>query len=518
MRYTINDQAPSYYSVEDITFNFATMRTDTATCHLGKNWDENAPNFFGQWVEIKGEGTRIFYGVARTLSRNASPTDQHLSVVVDGPWQYLEDTIYSELYTYADGEYLYTSRVTLGGRTLTDQVVRILQTQSQIIDISGIDLPNINMPEEEVVDLSTAEVLRRALRWAPGCIVYFNYERTGGPGFEKPKINILQRGSSTLNVRNVKTGDHQGLQSFVLKEDAYPSIGGVRIRYELPVTKVDAETGEEESSIELVDTDDGGNFRTNRSHDISKTVRLSGRRIDTTYKYTLVSSCGNHNADYYMLSDENLYNYCASQFNDHPGWPYADVSRYVFSWGWGPITDTNRTDATKLIFFAQEDELPEYNLRYSDDFRDGIQLWRWDITVGYNRPAAGGSWYKQFKVYGFDAYNRQGNVNRYGQTIQNTLKVYDEDTETPPSGAAGQYYNTLQEHRYKGRITFLGKSGWFFNGWTNYLSIRNQSNTEIAQGQIQSINIKGFNDLATVQIGTPDHLDFSSIMRLARIS
>ncbi|NCC52713.1 MAG: hypothetical protein EOM20_16045 [Spartobacteria bacterium] len=519
MSFTINDQPLSYYGIADIVFDFATMRADTATCLLSKNWDENGPSFLGQWVEIKRYGTRVFYGLARNFIRNASTTDQHLSIVVNGPWQNMEDGTYVEQYTYADGETRYTSRVILGGRTLTDQVVRILQTQSGLCTISGIDLPNITLPEEEVVDISIADALRRVLRWAPGCIVYFNYERTSGFGTNLARINVRKRWSATLNLRTVKTGGADGLYSFSVTEDKFPSISGVQINYELPVVKVDDTTGEEQSTYAIVATDTGGTYRRNSSHSISKTVKLAGKRTDTTYKYTLTSSAGNKNADYYLLNDQNLYNYCASQFVNHPNWDYADVSRYMMIWSWGSMTGHYRDDASKIIWLGQNDVLPNENLRFSsDDFSDGIVLWNYNILVGWENIITHDYWYKDFIAYAFDTYNRQGNINRYGQTIQNEVQVYDEDTETPPTGAAAQFYNDLQDHKYSGRVTFTGKSSWFFNGWTNYLSLRTPSNVEKAHGQIQSINIKAANDFTTVQFGVPAHLDFSSLLRLARIT
>ena len=301
--YTIDGVDTSTYGVKNIRFNFATCRTGTATLELSKNWDESpASQLLGYWIEIERSGTRIFYGLCTDIQRRGTASAQSLNAIISDSWWGFEGTIYSEDYTYADGQTESTSRVILGGRSLTDQVIRILNYMGSWCTISGIDLPAINMPEEEVVDITVADALRKCLRWSPGALVYFNFD-----GWGMPKINIRQRWSSTLNLRNCKVGADR-ISELDLKEVQYPSVQGVRIRYERPVIQIDDTTGEQKETYELVSTDQYPASISGNMYLTQKTHKL--RALDTiksTQEWTFFSSFGDCGMDCYLSSPRSNF-------------------------------------------------------------------------------------------------------------------------------------------------------------------------------------------------------------------
>lgn len=127
-----------------------------------------------------------FRGVVITLPRSGSPRAEHVEIVAQDAWWYLEQIVFEQDWAvYASGAVTSASkaRCILGrdadGNIQTNgQVIReVLQwaiDSGAPIAIGTIDL-DAQIPADEVQDLTCSQVIQRMIRWAPDCVCYWTY-------------------------------------------------------------------------------------------------------------------------------------------------------------------------------------------------------------------------------------------------------------------------------------------------------------------------------------------------------
>ena len=203
-------------------------------------------------------------------------------------------------------------------------------------------------------------------------------------------------------------------------------------------------------------------------------------------------------------------------YSDSPSWPETDTDMTVGPHPITPLSDVpGAFNSEQLIWMGGDDELPPTSLWWAPDFTSGVPVWTMTFPMRARRISTGEVWEKIITVRLCDALEPDG-TSKWGKLVTRETETIDVDPEMPPANLARTLYNQMQEHKHSGRVSFAGKSSWFFNGWTNYLSIRNASNSEVAQGPIQSIDIDAFTDVTNIQIGPASHLGFTDLMKLAQ--
>lgn len=153
-----------------------------------------------------------FRGVVRSTPASADPGGEQIEYVVEGPWQWLQripflqnfkapddpDDTASALITYLRGRAILAQnddgdKVQLG-EFLNDVLDYAIAAQAGVMqraDFSAVTGLQITIPWDEVVDLSCAEVISRALQWVPDAVCWWDY--TTNP----PTLQINRRGALT---------------------------------------------------------------------------------------------------------------------------------------------------------------------------------------------------------------------------------------------------------------------------------------------------------------------------------
>ena len=147
-----------------------------------------------------------FVGTCVKTPRMGRPNAEGMDYEFQGPWYALANVVYQQNWTMFDGSTQVTtpqSRVNL----FTNVEGALMKTDAQITDAltwalgstalfqAGSLMTGIYVPTEQGTDLTVAEVIKRALRWHPDAVTWFDY--TVAP----PKLNIGLR--STLTALNL---------------------------------------------------------------------------------------------------------------------------------------------------------------------------------------------------------------------------------------------------------------------------------------------------------------------------
>ncbi len=224
--YTINGVAPGTFGIKNVNISINNQDVDVASLHFAADYIAALNSAFneGQYVSIAVDGTRIFYGRCRAPRIVGAPGSEGQIVDVVGPWQDFQDIMWApQVADPLTGFQYKTGRHWYGGASLTTTISVTLQ--AAILDgaqcqLGTIDLPAINIPRADVVDVSIASIVQSALRWLPGAIVYFDYSVT------PPRVHCLKADSTLLTTISAP-GDSA---EYKPRSDLVPS--GIRIAYE----------------------------------------------------------------------------------------------------------------------------------------------------------------------------------------------------------------------------------------------------------------------------------------------
>ncbi|MGA2052938.1 MAG: hypothetical protein ABSH19_06480, partial [Opitutales bacterium] len=136
-----------------------------------------------------------FVGTCTRTPRSGRPSAEGMDYKFEGPWYWLVNIVYQQNWTMFAGSTQVTapqSRVnlfTLITGALMTTAAQITDALTWAIDSGAVltagSLPTgVYVPSEQGVDLTCAEVIKRALRWHPDALTWFDYTTT------PPTLNI----------------------------------------------------------------------------------------------------------------------------------------------------------------------------------------------------------------------------------------------------------------------------------------------------------------------------------------
>lgn len=175
----------------------SSQAVDQVTFLVATGFDVEEPFAADSEITIQKDGVGWFVGRVVGLRRDASGSAESIRYDVAGPWWYLDRAVYQQIWRWYDGSPYTKSHAILNQ---TDQG-HPLGTRGQIIEVlqlvsdratsafgsapfqwDGGAIPDINIPSDEVRDLTCAEVVRKQLRWMPDAVTWFDYS-TSPPTF-----------------------------------------------------------------------------------------------------------------------------------------------------------------------------------------------------------------------------------------------------------------------------------------------------------------------------------------------
>jgi hypothetical protein len=195
-----------------------------------------APLFapYGPWVTLYRDrtqnsdgsfsaGTTWFQGLVTQVPRAGAPDAESMFYKVSGPWWYLQHRVFQQPYqniflgytvpgdpnsapVYGNGysSHLFLNQGLSGTallKTTTGQQITeaLFWALKPFIEASatppfqvGAVTPNLDVPIDEVRDITCAEVIHKMLRWSPDAVTWFDY--TTSP----PTFNCKRRAELTL--------------------------------------------------------------------------------------------------------------------------------------------------------------------------------------------------------------------------------------------------------------------------------------------------------------------------------
>ena len=218
MDWKINDITFAVSGLTNVSRERFNMATDRMTFEAaGRGIDEALLFTFDQIVEVKRDGKPFFYGKAGRTPINGVPNSEGHAYEILGPWDQLERLTFMQRWKSGSwvgdswvSEMRYKSRCVLG-QSESGDAISLGEVISSVISyamVCGVKISigtidnGPNIPWEEVVDLSCAEVIRRMARWVPGSVGYFDYSST------VPAFNFVSISSSkavTLSVSDLSS-------------------------------------------------------------------------------------------------------------------------------------------------------------------------------------------------------------------------------------------------------------------------------------------------------------------------
>lgn len=180
----------------------SSQAADVVTFALEAPYDAEIP-FAADDEILVLKGTEIWFaGRVTSIRPSATGRDESIQIEVSGPWWYLERSVYEQVWRWYDGSPYVKGHAILNQ---TDQG-HPLGTRGQIIDAltvvrdraqarygaapfqwQGGTIPDIQIPSDEVRDITCAEVIRKQLRWLPDAVTWFDYS------VKPPMLRIARR-------------------------------------------------------------------------------------------------------------------------------------------------------------------------------------------------------------------------------------------------------------------------------------------------------------------------------------
>ena len=168
----------------------------------GLDFDEDPLFEYGETVTLTRDGVTVFKGRVTFIPRYASPREEYQDYQVLGPFWYLDNLVYQQLWTIKDADHndeqVYKSRVILGqnaaGAKVTvgaviNEILSFAIAAGAPISVGTISV-GIQAPWDEAVDITCGEAIRRMLRWVPDVVGYFDYT-TSNPTFHLKRRSAL---------------------------------------------------------------------------------------------------------------------------------------------------------------------------------------------------------------------------------------------------------------------------------------------------------------------------------------
>jgi hypothetical protein len=237
IEYNGTEQTVADWGLAQLTLNRLSQGTDLLTFRADGAAADAAPVFpFKSTIILRRDrtqesgglwsgGTQWFIGLIIQVPRNGASEAEGMNYKVAGPWWYLDSLLFQQEYqqfngwkvpgdptsdpTFIDSEtdtHLFLNLAPLntitpnGKITSGQQIAEALNwVRKPFVDAGqtpplqvGTITPNLDVPIDEVRDITCAEVIHKMLRWTPDAVTWFDYSTT------PPTFNCKRR--SELNA------------------------------------------------------------------------------------------------------------------------------------------------------------------------------------------------------------------------------------------------------------------------------------------------------------------------------
>lgn len=203
------------WGISGVRLSRSSQAMDTLTFVVdGLDFDEDAPFAADSEISVEKDTTIWFRGRVVGISREASGSSERLVYRVSGPWWYLERLVYQQPWAIQGSADEWKSHlllnITVAGAAWStrDQIDDALdwcsdkaaaEYGSAPFQWVKANLPAVNIPIDEVRDITCAEVLRKQLRWIPDAVCWWDYS-TNPPTFHCKRRADLSAASVAIGA------------------------------------------------------------------------------------------------------------------------------------------------------------------------------------------------------------------------------------------------------------------------------------------------------------------------------
>ena len=262
--WTIGGKSFATLELQNLRRSLVSQGVDTVTFTApGAAFDGEALFDYREPVTIKRGAVNWFKGIVRTLPRMGGPSDERIDYEIAGPWWHLEHTVYQQNWMLWNEdklpdpglELLYKSRVILNQDEDGDPITAGAQITAALnfaiekgapISVGAIT-PTIQLPFDEQIDITVADLIIRTLKFLPDYTAYFDYSAA------VPAFNIVSRAAAAPKTYNVSGGDPVHEVAITAREDL--KLPGVICRFE-QTNSIDGASYESTTVQEAGTTDD----------------------------------------------------------------------------------------------------------------------------------------------------------------------------------------------------------------------------------------------------------------------
>jgi len=241
VEWKLNGTSLAALSIERMTRRLQNQLPDELAFDALVTYDGSPLLAWGAEALITRAGVPWFRGRNNTVPSVASEADERMRYRVVGPWWWLEQVVFQQewmIWSEADGHVIPKRK----SRVILCQTIAGDRQDSRLQIIEAIDWAiargaplakglidsaiAVEVPWEECVDISCAEVVRKMLRWSPDAVCWFDYSAP------VPTLNITKAASMTaaeIAVGGTAPAEFSGL-TVLSREDL--QVPGVLLRYE----------------------------------------------------------------------------------------------------------------------------------------------------------------------------------------------------------------------------------------------------------------------------------------------
>jgi len=479
---TLNNQAP-----DELTFRMPR-----------KLFDSEAPFPFDQIVTLKRSGARFFEGRVSTTPRICEENKEQIQYLISGPWKDLETTPFQQDWNFEQGAYVSPFvRVILGQSlegTKMDSEVGIQEVIAFAISVGcnlqlGTNMPPLDVPFNEMGNISCAEALRKYLAWKPSCCTWFDYSTT------PPTLNVADRADEEAVPLEFTLGE-QPLSSLELipREDLL--VDGVVLKFNvqiqigsttaiaLEVKKFPLDAPEVGRRLFVASLDwDGGSITINRQSQEIETAALPGESAGAF--------------DNALDSDASL-------------WWWKEKLKWLYD---GSVSDVVITDSVLSEDITNlERELIKGSFQpwMLTGFSPALEAKKCTVRAKIKFTLTEGDVVKEVNTTitgNFVATNATTRVYRTSETVNGA-------GEPLPIGLQDSLYDALSDLQYDGQISLLERecAGGRHPGHLVNVLGTEQTAYETMRAQVQAVTMDITSGSTSLTIGPAKHLSLDELI------
>jgi hypothetical protein len=426
-------------------------------------------------VQIFNDQTCWFYGVITQVPALMHSHSETLQYKVSGPWWFLENLVYQQLWQGINNKQFFKSRVILGQTQEGDllksgeQIKAILQyaIESKVpLQIGNIELGTY-IPFEECKDLTCAEAIQRMLRWMPDSTSWFDYTT-----LPYPTLHIQRR--KTLIPITLDLNSKDSIQSLSIQPRPDLQVNGITLKYE----KKHYESNFVWSTLEVDKYPSEITEHTIKG--VVLTIELEGGHYNYISQKIVTELILPEQAEWWkrhlpVLNGIHTESIIIKEVKRQSTLPYELTKGAIASW----------------MHEAVEEDYIQALISYET---------QWETVV--NRPIA-------LRLYA---------TNGTSHTYKKLISAFPE--EPTPQGLAKVLYESLNELQFEGSLRLISLEAISSINMSNTLNLQGGHSWWVGMNAtIQSIVETVDTGCTTIQFGPPKHLgadDFIEILRLNR--